>query len=85
MKNRQWAVRPASSSLAVYSIFCLPMRNSIGGTYRAGVTVTVAGFPSKSVAVGTIQVIVLVATPGSVGTLMSLGQLENAGGLVSKQ
>ena len=61
------------------------MPNLIGGTYRAGLTVTVTGFPSKSVAVGTVQITVLVATPGSVGTLMSLGQLKNAGGLVSKQ
>ena len=48
-------------------------------------TVTVARFPSKSVAVGTVQVTLLVAAPGSVATLMSLGQLENDGAFISKK
>ena len=56
-----------------------------GGTDPTGFTVTVAGLPSKSVAVGTVQVTVLVAAPGSVGTLTLLGQLENTGSLVSKK
>ena len=84
MENRQLAVREWTS-VAVYSIVLLPIFSKTGGSDFAGFTVTVAFFPSKSVAVGTVQVTVLVAAPGSVGTLMSLGQLENTGSLVSIQ
>ena len=55
-----------------------------GGVYALGVTVTFAGFPSKSFAVGTVQVTFLVGTPGSVGTLMLLGQLENTGSVFAE-
>ena len=82
IENRQLAVREWTS-VAVYSIVLLPMFNKTGGSDPAGLTLTVAFFPSKSVAVGTVQVTVLVGTPGSVGTLMLLGQLENTGSLVS--
>ena len=84
MENRQSAVREWPS-VALYSIILLPMLKFAGGTDPTGFTVTVAFFPSKSVAVGTVQVTVLVAAPVSVGTLMLLGQLENTGSLVSKK
>ena len=69
----------------MYSIIVLPIFNKTGGSNPAGLTVTVAFVPSKSVAVGGIQDTVLVATPGSVGTLMSLGQFENVGAFISKK
>lgn len=68
----------------MYSIVLIPINNLTGGVYALGVTVTFAGFPSKSFAVGTGQLTIAVGTPGSVGTLMLLGQFENTGSVFAE-